>query len=211
MKTLAQIQKQLKAPKSQWNDFSKYYYRNAEDILEALKVLLDDDDIFKLTEDMIMLGDRYYIKATATFNEHSATAFAREEQVKKGMDSAQITGATSSYARKYALNALFAIDDTKDPDSQEQEKSAPKDPKAPEQKKVATKVKELTLAEKQKRHKDYTDCLAKIVTTEMYAQVRDMKEKWVEWVNKNISPDDAVKMATTFLELEAKYQPKEEK
>jgi len=119
MKKLAQIQKELKAPKSQRNSFGNYNYRNCEDILEALKPLLDEDDKFFISDEIWMVGDRYYVKATATFNDVTVTAYAREAEEKKGMDASQITGATSSYARKYALNALFAIDDTKDADSEE--------------------------------------------------------------------------------------------
>lgn len=117
MKKLAQIQKELKAPKSQKNSFGNYNYRNCEDILEALKPLMDEDDKFTLSDEIWMVGDRFYVKATATFNDTTVTAFAREALEKKGMDASQITGATSSYARKYALNGLFAIDDTKDSDT----------------------------------------------------------------------------------------------
>lgn len=126
MKKLAEIQKGLKAPKGQTNSFGKYNYRSCEDILEALKPLLGDDDTFYIKDDIVLLGDRFYIKATAHFNGIETTAFARESLDKKGMDSAQITGATSSYARKYALNALFAIDDTKDADTDEHIKQVTK-------------------------------------------------------------------------------------
>lgn len=118
---LSSIQKQLKAPKSQFNKFGNYNYRNCEDILEALKPLMDDDTSLTLSDELINIGDRYYIKATATLyhkdEKLQSTAFAREAVNKKGMDDAQITGACSSYARKYALNALLLIDDTKDADS----------------------------------------------------------------------------------------------
>lgn len=120
MKTLIKIQKELKAPKSQRNTFGNYSYRNCEDILEAVKPLLGEATLL-LTDDIVQIGDRYYVKATATIKEEaesvSVTAYARESEEKKGMDSAQITGASSSYARKYALNGLFLIDDTKDADS----------------------------------------------------------------------------------------------
>lgn len=117
MKTLNQIQKQLKAPKSQFNAFGKYSYRNCEDIVEALKPLLEDDDKFTISDEVVQVGDRYYIKATATFNDTSVSAYAREALEQKGMNDSQLTGSTSSYARKYALNGLFAIDDTKDSDT----------------------------------------------------------------------------------------------
>jgi len=118
------IQVELKAPKSQRNNFGNYNFRNCEDILEALKpLLLREKIIIQLSDELVQTGDRFYIKATATLidvengEKHSTTAFAREELSKKGMDGSQITGASSSYARKYALNGLLAIDDTKDSDT----------------------------------------------------------------------------------------------
>ena len=118
------IQVELKAPKSQRNNFGNYNFRNCEDILEALKpLLLREKMIIQLSDELVQIGDRFYIKATATLidtesgEKHSTTSFAREELTKKGMDGSQITGASSSYARKYALNGLLAIDDTKDSDT----------------------------------------------------------------------------------------------
>ena len=120
MKILNKIQKELKAPKNQFNAFGKYKYRSCEDILEAVKPLLEDATL-TINDEMVVIGERYYIKATVTLKqgeeEVSTTAFARESEEKKGMDQSQITGATSSYARKYALNGLFLIDDTKDADT----------------------------------------------------------------------------------------------
>lgn len=117
---LSRIQKVLKAPKNQTNNFGGYKYRSCEDILEAVKPELKGK-ILTISDEIVMLGDRYYVKATASIGDSkeiiSTTAYARESLDKKGMDSAQITGATSSYARKYALNGLFCIDDTKDADS----------------------------------------------------------------------------------------------
>jgi hypothetical protein len=119
-KKLAEIQAKLKAPKNQRNNFGGYNYRSCEDILEAVKPLLGEACL-TVSDDIILIGDRFYIKATAklSLGDQSIenSAFAREPLTKKGMDEAQITGATSSYARKYALNGLFAIDDTKDPDA----------------------------------------------------------------------------------------------
>lgn len=120
---LSQIQSELKAPKGQRNTFGKYNYRSCEDILEAVKPLLTERGLVLLiTDDIVQIGERYYVRATATIYDSegsfiSNSALAREEAVKKGMDASQITGATSSYARKYALNGLFAIDDTKDADA----------------------------------------------------------------------------------------------
>lgn len=121
--TLSHIQVELKAPKNLYNSFGKYKYRNAESILEAAKPLCAKHGCtLTVSDEVILIGDRYYIKATATVqdkdgNAASTTALAREDETKKGMDGAQITGTASSYARKYALNGLFCIDDTKDPDS----------------------------------------------------------------------------------------------
>ncbi|MEG2662839.1 MAG: ERF family protein [Hafnia sp.] len=119
---LAKIQRGLNAPKKQRNTFGGYNYRSCEDILEAVKPLLDGL-FLSITDEVVMIGERFYVKATATITDgessHSSTAMAREELTKKGMDAAQITGATSSYARKYCLNGLFGIDDTKDADTDE--------------------------------------------------------------------------------------------
>ena len=121
---LQKIQAELKAPKNQYNSFGKYNYRNCEDILEALKPLCAKyNATIVLSDEIVMIGDRYYIKATAKLEDTEdadfmyTTAYAREEAEKKGMDGSQVTGAASSYARKYALNGLFAIDDTKDSDA----------------------------------------------------------------------------------------------
>lgn len=129
---LSEIQKSLKAPKGQRNSFGNYNYRSLEDIMEAIKPLLKEDEFVTLSDDIVMVGDRFYVKATACFqkgnNLLTVHAFARESLDKKGMDSAQITGATSSYARKYACNGLFAIDDTKDADSQDNSHNETKHP-----------------------------------------------------------------------------------
>ena len=119
---LAAIQEHLNAPKNQYNSFGKYKYRSCEDILEGVKPLLKGL-FLSISDEIVLIGDRYYVKATATItdgnNRHSASAMAREEESKKGMDAAQVTGATSSYARKYCLNGLFGIDDSKDADTDE--------------------------------------------------------------------------------------------
>lgn len=121
---LAAVQSALKAPKSQYNAFGKYNYRNCEDIIEAAKPLLKANGLLLiLNDDIEHIGDRFYVRATATIIDTtdgtplSVTAYAREEQDKKGMDGSQVTGASSSYARKYALNGMFAIDDNKDSDT----------------------------------------------------------------------------------------------
>ena len=129
-KKLAAIQKDLKAPKSQVNDFAHFNYRSCEDILEAVKPLLKDLAL-TLSDEIVSTGDRYYVRATAVLSDGETSiitnAFAREASEKKGMDEAQITGSASSYARKYALNGLFAIDDTKDADTRDNTKEETKE------------------------------------------------------------------------------------
>lgn len=131
MKKLNEIQQKLKAPKGQFNSFGEYAYRSCEDILEAIKPLLGEATL-TISDDIVLIGNRYYVKATVTLKddkeEVSNTAFAREEEDKKGMAGSQITGAASSYARKYALNGLFCIDDTKDADTMDNSKKEKKTP-----------------------------------------------------------------------------------
>ena len=134
MKELLQIQSELKAPKGQFNDYGKYKYRSCEDILEAVKPILKKNNCtLLLTDSLVYVGERYYIKATATLvnaegKSVSTEAYAREEETKKGMDASQITGASSSYARKYALNGLLCIDDNKDSDTTNTGDNAPAAP-----------------------------------------------------------------------------------
>lgn len=122
---LIHIQSRLKAPKGNYNSFGKYKYRSCEDILEAVKPLLAEEGLtLTLSDEIEQIGDRYYVRATASLYENDnlieiVSAYAREEDNKKGMDASQITGTASSYARKYALNGLFLIDDTKDADTDE--------------------------------------------------------------------------------------------
>lgn len=130
---LRNIQSELKAPKNQHNKFGNYDYRNCEDILEALKPLMKAYDcVLTLSDEVINIGERFYIKATARLfdgeGEITNSAFAREALTKKGMDDSQVTGASSSYARKYALNGLFCIDDTKDADTDEYKNQQNKQP-----------------------------------------------------------------------------------
>ena len=140
------IQGALKAPKGQYNSFGKYKYRSCEDILESVKPLLSAHDCaLVITDDIMMIGDRIYVKATAKLISGSeqveSSAFAREESEKKGMDSSQVTGAASSYARKYALNGLFCIDDTKDSDATNTHGQQPKEePKKEEPKNTQPKM-----------------------------------------------------------------------
>ena len=139
---LQKIQRKLNVPKSLFNSFGNFKYRSAEQIFEAVKPLLEEQKCFlTLSDEIIFVGDRFYVKATATITNSqgqsvSTSALAREALSKKGSDDAQITGAASSYARKYALGGLFLIDDGQDPDSQDNSgktavSAAPSAPKAP--------------------------------------------------------------------------------
>jgi hypothetical protein len=132
LERLSAVQMELKAPKSQFNSFGKYNYRNVEDILEAAKPLCAKHDLVLSLDDRLeKVGERYYVRAIAMVedflgNAKSVSGYAREEEDKKGMDGSQITGAASSYARKYALNGLFLIDDTKDSDMTNDHSKTPK-------------------------------------------------------------------------------------
>ena len=143
------LQTELKAPKSQTNKFGGYQYRSLEDITEAVKPLLKSYELLlNISDQIVLVGERYYVMATAIISDvhsdeyTSSTAMAREEENKKGMDSSQLTGSTSSYARKYALNGLFAIDDTKDSDATNKHG---KDVKEEEDKPEPVKVSDETL------------------------------------------------------------------
>ena len=146
---LLMIQQILKAPKGQINTFGGYRYRSCEDIFEAVKPLLKEQNlILQTTDELVQIGERYYIKATAILSDGKETitntAYAREEESKKGMDSSQITGACSSYARKYALNGLFLIDDVKDSDFTNSEETE----EQKEKMKLLTKIKKLMTTKK---------------------------------------------------------------
>lgn len=164
---LLAIQTKLKAPKGQYNSFGKYSYRSAEDILEAVKPLNAEQGVLlTITDEIKEIGGRVYVVATATVSDGTDTlqvsAFAREPENKKGMDESQITGATSSYARKYALNGLYAIDDNKDADTDEhkqQQENAPK--KQPAQKQQTQK-------QQQQQEKGFTE-----------QELHDLVEKYV--------------------------------
>lgn len=132
---LMAVQADLKAPKNQRNNFGKYNYRSCEDIVEAVKPLLKENGLFlNMSDDIVLIGDRYYVKATVSVTDIvtgesvAASALAREAAQKKGMDESQVTGTASSYARKYALNGLFAIDDTKDADTDQYKQQTSKAP-----------------------------------------------------------------------------------
>lgn len=144
-KNLSKVQNTLHAPKNQYNSFGKYNYRSCEDIVEAVKPLCAENGLVLLISDkIIQVGDRTYVESTASVTNFEdgekiqVTAQAREAETQKGMNVAQITGSSSSYARKYALNGLFGIDDTKDPDTKSPDNNKP-DNKKPTQNKPTNK------------------------------------------------------------------------
>jgi len=179
---LAAIQAALKAPKSQFNKFGGYKYRKAEDILEAVKPLLKQYGCtLTCTDELQLIGDRYYIKATATITNSedgisvSTTAYAREEEEKKGMDGSQVTGASSSYARKYALNGLLCIDDTADSDTTN---TGPADePQKPAETARPTRTRKTATAAEKTAQKPEKPAAKKTVTDENIKQI-------VDWVCK---------------------------
>lgn len=192
MKELINIQSELKAPKSQYNSFGKYQYRNAEDILEAVKPLLKKNNChLTITDEIILIGDRYYVKATAEITNGTevvvTSALAREEESKKGMDSAQLTGATSSYARKYALNGLFCIDDTKDSDYNNQGDKVGQE----SAKQVPTPTKEV------KQAPNVPPIPEEVLKEIAEAQTNDdINKLWKKYVNLRVNPDFKPKLTT---------------
>lgn len=183
MEKLAKIQQELKAPKDMKNTFGGYNYRSAESILESVKPLLNGA-ILNLTDEVLCLGTgdntRFYVKATATFTDgnftKSTVGYAREPETKKGMDESQITGTASSYARKYALNGLFCIDDAKDADTDEHKKELDNTPKSSVAEIIQGIQDKMTL-ENSKRY------YAKAI--DLYPKGTDEYKQWIEvWVNK---------------------------
>ena len=187
---LNEIQQQLKAPKGQTNNFGKYKYRSCEDILEAVKPLLGTGTL-TISDEVVLVGDRIYVKATTTHTNGEeitqTTGFAREAVDKKGMDVSQIRGAASSYARKYALNGLFCIDDTKDADTQENKPAAAKKATPPNQtSEPATPVKitdiqieNIKLLDEQLKSKDIANDLvggAKHVSNQQTEKIADLMQ-----------------------------------
>ena len=198
---LSKIQAAISAPKSQRNEFGKYNYRSMADINEAVKPILAAKNLaLVVTDELVMIGERYYVKATATIYDEnfvalaSSTAYAREEETKKGMDASQITGSCSSYARKYAANGLFAIDDTKDADATNQhDKAETKKPAAEPTTKDALR-----------------DQAANEYAAELCAQIDlcTTMEKLVEWRKANsdkvngLAPVHKAKVTAYWMEIE---------
>jgi hypothetical protein len=189
-KKLNEIQKNLKSPKNQRNTFGNYNYRSCEDILEAVKPLLDGVALV-ITDEIVLIGDRYYVKATAKLIDSEKdevienTAYAREAEIKKGMDEAQITGSASSYARKYALNGLLLIDDSKDADTDEHQRqqSRPQYPARPSQLPAKTLLfqkikKELPKLDTSKPITSEADieAIKKVISDKSGTVIKDLKE-----------------------------------
>ena len=216
-KILGEIQANLIAPKGQWNGFGKYKYRSCEDILEAVKPLLAEKNVtLTISDDMILLGNRYYVKATATLSNDmfthkdepltiQVTAFARESETKKGMDDSQITGAASSYARKYALNGLLLIDDNKDADTQDNKKPStePKKQQTTNNPPQQTQEPDKNIISEPQRKRLYAigksngwqvEEMKELVATFGYAHSKDIKredyKKICDMLEKGLAPKD---------------------
>lgn len=185
MKHLIQIQNRLKAPKDKYNSFGKYSYRSAEGIMEAVKPLLKEFNcLLTVSDEVVLVGDWHYVEATATFMDVeegwqiSVKASAREEPEKKGMDASQITGTASSYARKYALNGLFLIDDNKDADTDEYHEITSSDPK-PSKKKAKSSDDDSSLVGKKAK-------LRSMLTVEQYQMMEDKFGDIVLWSEEQV-------------------------
>ena len=191
LEKLRKIQMELKAPKGQFNSFGGYSYRSCEDILEAVKPLLDREELLLvLTDELVYIGERYYVKATAVLFDGDErienVAYAREEATKKGMDGSQITGASSSYARKYALNGLFLIDDVKDSDTTNVGENG-----------------EPTLEDAKK----YVINFGKKHPGELLVDVYEKDYNFIEWAYNN-RDDEYLKKCIDLLDKEKKVEPK---
>lgn len=192
---LAVIQQELIVPKNQYNSFGKYNYRSCEDILEGLKPCLQKvKAAVTVSDELVQIGERYYIKATATLYDAessesvSNTAYAREDEGKKGIDVSQVTGATSSYARKYALNGLFCIDDVKDADTRDnRQNEATEQAKAEEQQKEIERMKisEIKVKSLQARCEKEGVAVEKIVNLYKVKSLADLSEKQFRNINDN--------------------------
>ena len=185
---LAIIQQELIAPKNQYNSFGKYNYRSCEDILEGLKPCLRNvRAAVTVSDEVVQIGERYYIKATATLHDAesnesiSNTAYAREDEGKKGMDVSQVTGATSSYARKYALNGLFCIDDVKDADTRDNRQNEAKEQKQAEEHQkefensVVSEVKVKALVAKCEKEGVDTAKILKLYKVKSFSELTELK------------------------------------
>ena len=202
VKKMVLIQQKLKAPKNQRNNFGKYNYRSCEDIMEGVKPLLAEQELLLTVTDTVeFLEGRFYVKAIATVTDGeksiSTTAYAREPEVKKSMDDSQITGSCSSYARKYALNGLFAIDDTKDSDTEEYHQSKAKTSTKQVAKQVAKKEVQAPISSELKvlLHQVASMAKAKNLSADRMKEIMQLNFKVKE--SKNLT----VEQAATLLDI----------
>lgn len=185
---LLNIQNELNVPKNQHNNFGNYDYRSCEDILEAVKPLCKEQKVvLNISDEIFLVGNRYYIRATATLIDLEAeggiienVAYAREEENKKGMDASQVTGATSSYARKYALNGLFCIDDTKDADTDAYKKQQNKATTKPQMNSNTTNTQSKLISEAQRKRlfaisKGNNDVVKQVLERHKYEKTEQIK------------------------------------
>lgn len=203
---MMKIQTTLKAPKNKWNDYGKYNYRNAEGILEAVKPLLEEQKLaMYITDDVIAVGDRVYVKATVKVQDIeteasvATTALAREALNKKGMDDSQITGTASSYARKYALNGIFLLDDTKDADTDENQKERTARANKQEQEKNKEKLDQMKISlVKQKTLLDLCEDekfdINKILKSYKHESIKDITEGQYKYIVANKDKESVRKM-----------------
>lgn len=197
---LMRIQTEIKAPKNLYNSFGKYNYRNAEGICEAVKPYLKKENVsLVLEDDIVAVGGRVYVKATATLTDNesnetvTASAYAREAEEKKGMDDSQITGTASSYARKYALNGLLLLDDTKDADSDEyknEEKAKAAQKKDDVEKQVISDTKTAALLNKCEAEGVLVDVILKLYKV---PNLESLTEKQFSNINEHWNEIKAVK------------------
>jgi hypothetical protein len=208
---LVKIQSELRVPKNNYNKFSNFYYRSAEDVQEALKPLLAENGLtLLLSDEVVLIGARYYIKATASLTDGKETvateAYAREEEVKKGMDGSQISGSSSSYSRKYALNGMFLIDDTKDADTRDNKEEV-KEEKTILGKigddvlasRLRIKIKNVILKEDLEKLKPEITEAGKVLTKEQFVSVIDEAKKKKESL-KSVEISDEELMNLDFNE-----------
>lgn len=203
---MMKIQTTLKAPKNKWNDYGKYNYRNAEGILEAVKPLLEEQKLaMYITDDVIAVGDRVYVKATVKVQDIETeasvvtTALAREALNKKGMDDSQITGTASSYARKYALNGIFLLDDTKDADTDENQKERTARANKQEQEKNKEKLEQMKISiVKQKTLLDLCEDeqfdINKILKSYKHESIKDITEGQYKYIVANKDAENVRKL-----------------
>lgn len=217
---LSEIQRQLKVPKSEYNSFGKFSFRKCEQILENVKPLLCDGESITMTDELVNIGSRYYVKATASLSCSGATisvvSYAREAENKTGMDLAQLTGACSSYARKYALSGLFSIDETEDIDSMDNTKHGQMPPVRKEHKKakdisfsiedrVTIDQVKYIYAMMKKYNWDINTVVSVLNKSLNISSLNDMNKKTFQWLHDMVVGKDGSLSRTTFDDFKVKY------